>query len=42
MGEVALDFIADALDHLRQRKGEQVRLSDLRGKPVGIVFSSYT
>jgi hypothetical protein len=42
VGEVAPDFIADALDHPRQRKGEQVRLSDLRGKPVGIVLGPYT
>ena len=42
VGAVAPGFIADVLDRPRQRKGEQVRLSDLRGKPVGIVLGSYT
>jgi hypothetical protein len=42
VGEVAPDFVADVLDRGRQRTGEQVRLSDLRGKPVGIVFGSFT
>ena len=39
---VAPGFIADVLDRPCQRKGEQVRLSDLRGKPVGIVLGPYT
>ncbi|MBC8240777.1 MAG: hypothetical protein ISR50_10380 [Alphaproteobacteria bacterium] len=42
IGALAPDFAADVLDRERQRTGEQVRLSDLRGKPVGIVFGSYT
>ncbi len=42
VGAVAPDFVADVLDRHRQRTGERVRLSDLRGKPVGIVFGSYT
>ena len=42
VGDTAPDFVADVLDRDRQRTGEQVRLSDLRGKPVGIVFGSYT
>ena len=42
VGAVAPDFIADVLDRPRQRKGEQSCLSDLRGKPVGIVLGSYT
>jgi len=42
VGAQAPDFTADVLDRDRQRTGEQVRLSDLRGKPVGIVFGSYT
>ena len=41
-GSIAPDFVADVLGPNRQRTGEQVRLSDLRGKPVGIVFGSFT
>jgi hypothetical protein len=41
-GEIAPDFVADVLGDDRQRIGEHVRLSDLRGKPVGLVFGSYT
>lgn len=41
-GAEAPDFVADVLGPDRKRTGEQVRLSDLRGKPVGIVFGSYT
>ncbi len=42
VGSIAPDFVADKLGPDRKRTGEQVRLSDLRGKPVGIVFGSYT
>lgn len=42
VGSEAPDFVADVLGPNRQRTGEQVRLSDLRGKPVGIAFGSYT
>ncbi len=42
VGSEAPDFTADVLGPNRQRTGEQVRLSDLRGKPVGLVFGSYT
>ena len=42
VGSEAPDFSADVLDRERKRTGETVRLSDLRGKPVGIVFGSYT
>ncbi len=42
VGETAPDFVADVLDRERKRTGETVRLSDLRGKPVGLVFGSYT
>jgi hypothetical protein len=42
VGSEAPDFVADVLDRDRKRTGEQVRLSDLRGKPVGIIFGSYT
>ena len=40
VGSEAPDFVADVLD--RQRTAEQVRLSSLRGKPVGLIFGSYT
>jgi hypothetical protein len=42
VGAEAPDFVAEVLDRDRKRTGEQVRLSDLRGKPVGLVFGSYT
>ena len=42
VGSEAPDFVADVMGPSRQRTGEQVRLSDLRGKPVGIAFGSYT
>lgn len=42
IGSEAPDFVADRLDRNRKRTGEQVRLSDLRGKPVGIAFGSFT
>ncbi len=41
-GDDAPDFTADVLDRDHQRTGEQVSLSSLRGKPVGIFFGSYT
>ena len=42
VGAVAPDFVADVVDRARRRTGAQVRLSDLRGRPVGLVFGSYT
>ena len=42
VGTAAPDFVADVLGPDRTRTGEQVHLSDLHGKPVGIVFCSYT
>ena len=42
VGGEAPDFVADVLDRQRRRTGEQVRLSSLRGKPVGLIFGSYT
>jgi hypothetical protein len=42
VGGMAPDFVADVLDRQRKRTGETVRLSDLRGQPVGIIFGSYT
>ena len=42
VGSDAPDFVADVLGPDRQTTGEQVQLSSLRGKPVGIVFGSFT
>lgn len=42
VGSEAPDFVAGVLDRNRKITGERVRLSDLRGRPVGIVFGSYT
>jgi hypothetical protein len=42
VGSEAPDFVADVLHRKRKRTGEQVRLSDLRGMPVGIIFGSFT
>lgn len=42
IGAAAPDFVADVLGPNRQRTGEQVWLSELRGKPVGMIFGSYT
>ena len=42
VGSIAPDFVADRLDPDRKRTGEQVRLADLRGKPVAIAFGSFT
>jgi hypothetical protein len=42
VGGMAPDFVADVLDRRRKRTGETVRLSDLRGMPVGIFFGSFT
>jgi len=42
VGTEAPDFTADVLDRQRKRTGDTVRLSDLRGQPVAIVFGSYT
>lgn len=41
-GQMAPDFEADVLDREKKRTGETVRLSSLRGKPVGLVFGSFT
>lgn len=41
-GDMAPDFTADVLGPNRTRTGEQVKLSALRGKPVGLVFGSFT
>ncbi|MBT3990937.1 MAG: hypothetical protein HOG95_16025 [Rhodospirillaceae bacterium] len=41
-GDDAPDFEIDVLDPDRQRTGETVKLSNLRGKPVALMFGSYT
>ena len=42
VGTPAPDFVADVLGKEGMRTGESVRLSQLRGKPVAIIFGSYT
>jgi hypothetical protein len=42
VGREAPDFVADVLGPNRQRTGEQVKLSALRGGPVGLIFGSFT
>ena len=42
VGDVAPDFEAERLTSAGRPSGETVRLSDLVGKPVGLVFGSYT
>ena len=41
-GQIAPDFAANVLDRDRKLTGETVTLSALRGKPVAIVFGSFT
>ena len=41
-GTPAPDFEIEVMDRERKRNGETVRLSNLRGKPVGLLFGSYT
>lgn len=41
-GTEAPDFEIDILDRKKKRTGETVRLSALRGKPVGLIFGSWT
>jgi len=41
-GTVAPDFELDMVTRARKPAGETVRLSALRGQPVGLVFGSYT
>lgn len=41
-GAAAPDFEIDILDRARKRSGETVSLSSLLGKPVGLIFGSYT
>jgi hypothetical protein len=41
-GTIAPDFELDAMSRERKPTGTRVRLSDLRGQPVGLIFGSYT
>ena len=38
----APDFTVDVMDHNQTRTGASQCLSDFRGKPVGLIFGSYT
>ncbi|MBT5050424.1 MAG: hypothetical protein HOM58_18130 [Rhodospirillaceae bacterium] len=42
VGDVAPDFELELLSASGGRTGEMMKLSGLRGKPVGLVFGSYT
>ena len=41
-GDVAPDFEIDVRDKKRSRTGETIHLASLRGKPVALLFGSYT
>jgi len=41
-GTIAPDFELDVVTRQRKATSERVRLSALRGDPVGLVFGSYT
>lgn len=42
VGQEAPDFELERLDASGRRSGEYLRLSSLRGRPVGLIFGSYT
>jgi hypothetical protein len=42
IGERAPDFTAEVLDRAKERTGQTIQLSALRGKPVALTFGSYT
>ncbi len=42
VGAPAPDFEIERLSPKGQRTGETLRLSSLRGRPVGLIFGSYT
>ena len=42
IGEQAPDFRLEKLTPTGQRTGDHLSLSDLRGKPTGLIFGSYT
>ncbi len=41
-GDVAPDFTLELLSAAGARTGEPLSLSSLRGKPVGLIFGSFT
>ena len=41
-GDVAPDFTLELLSATGARTGEPLSLSSLRGKPVGLIFGSFT
>jgi hypothetical protein len=41
-GDVAPDFTLELLSAAGARTGESLSLSSLRGKPVGLIFGSFT
>jgi hypothetical protein len=41
-GETAPDFTVDVMDASQKCTGEAQTLSGFRGKPVGLIFGSYT
>ena len=41
-GSEAPDFSVEIMDQDQKRTGASQRLSDFRGKPVGLIFGSYT
>ena len=42
IGDEAPDFELERLTPEGQRSGENLRLSSLRGRPVGLIFGSFT
>ena len=42
VGDQAPDFQLERLGPAGERTGEQMTLSSLQGKPVGLIFGSYT
>jgi hypothetical protein len=42
IGDEAPDFALERLSAAGERTGERLRLSSLRGTPVGLIFGSYT
>lgn len=42
VGDMAPDFRIERLDRDRKRSGEYVQLSALRGRPVALLFGSFT
>ena len=42
VGEEAPDFALECLSAIGERTGQYLKLSSLRGKPVGLILGSYT